>query len=268
MTKSHCLLASLLAVGLSLVANVSNASLVTYNVIQDQTTLIIVSKLTAAGGLISQTATKAVAASDQGGSDRTTYTGTINADLVPGVSIQLLSANMLADLQTLSGVPINLAPASGGAGSAPGNYAFNTKGSIVASGFFAIRNVGLSLNSGVLAINGLGQFASNTITDSAFSGVTDLGGTASTIPVAGLSATNSTAVLSTITTVGSTETIKISYRFLTNVLVDQANQVFSNTVISGNVFASRQVPEPGTLVLGGVALACLVPLGLRRRRQR
>jgi hypothetical protein len=261
MTKSHCLLASLLAVGLSLVANISHAALVTYNVIPAQTTLTIVSKLTAAGGLITQTATKAVATSDQGGSDKTTYTGTINADLVPGVSIQLLSANMLADLQTLSGVPINLAPASGGAGAAPGNYAFNTTGQIT-TGFFAIRN------GGVLPINGLGQFASNTFTDTAISGVTDLGGTASTLPVAGLTATNAISTFSTITTVGSTETIKLSFRFVTNILVDAPNQVFSNTVFSGNIFASRQVPEPGTMVLGGVALACLAPLGLRRYRQR
>lgn len=266
MTTTKCLVASLLAVGTSLVASISSATPVTYNVVPAQSTLIVVSKLTAAGGLVSQTATKAVATSDQGGSDRTTYTGTINADLIPGVSIQLLSASLLADLQTLSGVPINLAPASGGSGSAPGNYAYNTTGPIT-TGFFALRNVGFSVSGGVAALNGSGQFASNSFTDTAISGVTDLGGTTSTLPVAGLTATNAGVAQSSVTTVGSTETLKLTFRMVTNVLVDQANQVFSNTTISGNIIATRQVPEPGTFALGGLALACLVPVGLRRRRR-
>jgi hypothetical protein len=83
-----------------------------------------------------------------------------------------------------------------------------------------------------------------------------------------LSATNSSPTLSSVTTSGSLETLKLSYRMVLSVLVDPTNQVYSSTTFSGNIIATRTVPEPGALVLGGLATACLVPFGLRRRRQR
>jgi len=195
------------------------------------------------------------------GSNTDHLTGTVSATEGVG-TIQITGATGNGVLQALPQQPL-----SGGAlGSAPADMGLGLGG--IGAGVAAVRGLVAGATSPVLTVVG-GSFPANTSTIAITTGLLDLNitsplTTATQANIGGNSALNG-APTGTLVTGGGIETLTLP---VAETVTFNLNGIAGNVFLSGQIVATRSIPEPGSVVLLGIALAAMVPFGVRRFRNR
>lgn len=236
-------------------AGSADGALVTYNIVQAQSTL------TVGGDLTGNVATQQTP-----GSLTTSYTGTIVANRNPG-SIEFPTGSVIdAALQPASQQPRNDATP----GSQPADYGRTAAGPFFTTALEAIRGLILDIGddtSGVgSTVNASGQFASQNLQLLIDAGSSDVsyGNATAETEFAGFGTSNSATTASTVVTSGGVETLTL--RFGTGEITYGVNQSGdSSLTFTGTIVATRNVPIPEPV--GLTALAAGAGLLLARRRR-
>lgn len=211
------------------------------------------------------------------GSDRLSFSGTLYTDQTGG-ELDILATSDL-DALLFNGGSTNLSPGSGGVPpTSPADAGLIVRQLGFNIGSAALRDIGVELTGGPMTITS-GSFDPQPITATLLSGSTldydvspfllpSLVGSAD---LENESGDNETTTGGTLTDMGGgIEQIFIPLSF---VIPIDADGVTIDVVLSGQltgytVGELRMIPEPGTLVLLGTAMAGLVPLSVRRLRKR
>ncbi|HEV2295396.1 MAG TPA: hypothetical protein VGR35_16215 [Tepidisphaeraceae bacterium] len=232
----------------------ASAALVTYDIVQAQSTL------TLGGNLTGNTASQQTA-----GSLTTSYTGTIVANRTAG-NIEFPGGSVIdAALQ-----PTNQQPrADATPGSAPADYGRTAPGPFFSTALEAFRGMILDVfddTSGLgSTVNASGQFASQNLILQIDSGESDVayGNATAENDLSGRGTSNGATTASTVITSGGVETLTL--RFNTGAIVYGVSQSGDSSItFNGTIVATRNVviPEP----TGLAALAAGSLLLARRRR--
>jgi len=252
-TKFLCSVAGAVVAG-AFSASSASGALVTYNIVQAQSTLTV-------GG----TLTGNFASEQTSGSLTTSYTGTIVANRNPG-SIEFPGGSVIdAALQ-----PQNQQPrADTTPGNQPADYGRTAPGPFGSTALEAIRGLLLDVfddTSGVgSTVNGAGQFSSQNLVLVIDQGEGDVsyGTGTDENDFTGLGTSNGASTASTVITSGTVETLTL--RFSTGPMTYAVSSSGdSSLTFSGTIVATRNVviPEPvglSALAVGGLLL-------VRRRR--
>ncbi|MBX7073201.1 MAG: PEP-CTERM sorting domain-containing protein [Pirellulales bacterium] len=199
------------------------------------------------------------------------YTGTINADVVPGSSIQftgssLIDANITDDGQgwapDINNNPANVTVPTLTFASADYGFTFAT---IV---WASLKDFQLDITSGSLALTGNNFPGTQTLTaiggDLAYTDVINGGfvspGNSSLI---GLALANN-AANGTLTQLGNNLTLTIPVSVSQPVDIDGTGV---DLIVAGTLVATAVIPEPSTLLLAGMGAVGVGLLAARRRRR-
>jgi hypothetical protein len=185
------------------------------------------------------------------GADVDFYTGTIAADLT-GVTLTFTGGSSI-----VAGLNPGAVPFSPNVNKGVDNYGIQTISATPTTGgivFAALRNTSYDITSGSLSDGTVPTGMNLQIPNGAFGDIT-LFGKASTAG-GGL---NSTGVAASLTTSGGIETLIIPITRITG--------TSAHVVSIGQFVATRVVPEPSTMVLGGLGVVALA-LGAWRKRSR
>lgn len=199
------------------------------------------------------------------------YTGTINADVVPGSSIQFTGSSLIDANITDNGLgwapDINNNPAGQTLTTltfASADYGF-TFATLV---WAALSNFQLDITSGSLALTGNNFPGTQTLTaiggDLAYTDTNNGAfvdpGSASLIGLA----LNNNAAVGTLTQSGPNLTLTIPVNISQPVDIDGTGV---NLIVTGQLVATGVIPEPSTLLLAGMGAAGVGLVAARRRRR-
>jgi len=239
------------ACGLALsMGNWAFAAPVSYTIDPVRSTLVMTGDLLGLAPVIPQVA----------GSDSDTYSGTINADLAGGLLTFSGGSSITANLSAV-------APFTPVANPGVDNYAFFTNVSLPASPplagtwNLAFRNIVFDITTGI-AQDGVVPPAS-TMTLRTTSGFASIETTSSGGPFpssfANQNAFNSTVGAVSLTQAGGIETLVIPFR-------RESGAGGTHFIFTGNITATRVVPEPSTMVLAGLGMIGACVAVWRKRR--
>ncbi len=182
------------------------------------------------------------------GSGTDSYSGTIAADETGGVLTFTGGSNIVGALNPAGPPPYTPTTPSG-----TDNYGIQTVTAVPGFGVVsvALRNGVFDITSGIVSNNTIPSGVNLQVLPGGFA-ATPLGPSST----AGAGA-DSTGVAASLTTAGGIETLILPVTRITGST--------AHVVLIGEIVATRQVPEPSTFVLAGVAMAGLASIVWRKR---
>ncbi|HEY1598207.1 MAG TPA: PEP-CTERM sorting domain-containing protein [Pirellulales bacterium] len=188
------------------------------------------------------------------GSDTTSLSGTLNADVTASTIQFLTTDNLQFGLQAVSQSPL----IDGTTGSSPAQYGLNVDIAGVGGGVVAARNYVADVTSGVIPVSA-GAFDATklvlTLTPGSISSynLTFFGSTAAGF-FTGSNPGNNALSNGTLTQVGGLETLTASVSVVAPTTVEGVTFL---GVFTGQIVATATVPEPASVLLAGLAVGTL-----------
>ena len=192
------------------------------------------------------------------GSDSSLFTGTLVADVLPG-SISFPGGSSIDIID--QGTPVAPGPDALPFSTGVGDFGLNFDVFLLGIVPVAAYDWEFDLTSGSLAVDGAGNFDSSSLGINVLDGdlTFDAGLASGVVPLDGESTTNILGG-ATLVTVGSVQTLTIPID--TSLTFDGLQPDDSTITVTGNLVATRVIPEPAT------ATVALLSSGLLLRRRR